>query len=75
MTDNLEIRAGRGGEWGIAHDRGLVLIRFRGVSEGQVFTCELTPAVAVQMAQSLINHAMQASGDGEPVTITIGDPP
>jgi len=78
----LDIKEGKGGEWGVGHDaeRGLVVIRFRRAGDPDtadglgVFSCELTPAVAVQIAQSLVRHAMRAGYDGGPVSFTIGEP-
>jgi hypothetical protein len=75
---SLEIQQGRGGEWGVGSDadRGLVVLRFKsaGADGPNVFSCELTPAVAMQIAQSLVQHAMRAGHDGRPVSLTFGEP-
>lgn len=61
----IEHQEGKGGAWGVTHDeRGLVLVRFERGDALHIFQCELTPEVAVQLAQSLVRHAMRAGHGG-----------
>lgn len=74
MRAELEFNEGKGGTWGVANDRGLVLIKFeRAGDDVGIFQCQLTPQVAVAIAQALVRNAMRA-GHGGPIEFTLGDP-